>query len=434
MRGVVIFSLLCGVVATADVASADDGAQQKPSAVTVSSTSSDGRWQATFNEDTRFFSWRSTQGFPNTVTIPVLPATAPASGSQLYVPVGLQLVGRPNDDFKVELTTRSGYIWSRQYTPGASGEVSTPTDTSFTGKVTYYGFAGWQPFAALSVNAPTGKTVLLGNSAFARMDPDIVDTPTFGEGWNIGPSVGVNIPLANTLLLSLGVGYTYRGPYNREGAIDPVTQAQGTTRIDPGDQITPTMTIVYSDGKLTLLGSASYVMETVTRLDGAPFYRTGANLLVNFGASYNWTNSLSTTLTGLFSHTARNKVAILGVPDLVTEAFDSNSNLYKGVLDITYKMGDLSIGPTGSYLYRDRNGWSSTDFQFLPAKTKWTAGVVAGYAVNKQVSFNARAEHFWILESDNPGKLAMDTFIPGSAVPVISTSAWLFTLGGLVTF
>jgi hypothetical protein len=33
----------------------------------------------------------------------------------------------------------------------------------------------------------------------------------------------VNIPLTDDLLVSAGGGYTYRGPYNREGAIDPVT-------------------------------------------------------------------------------------------------------------------------------------------------------------------------------------------------------------------
>lgn len=431
MRGLI--AGLCLSAAAAWPAVAADAAMPTKTPA-AAATSSDGVWQATFNEDTRYFSWRSTRGYPNSVTAPALPPTQPGSGWQLYAPVGLELVGRPNDDFKVELLTRSGYVWSHQSTPGASGEVSTATDTSFTSKVTYLALDGLQPFLSLSINVPTGTTALRGNLAFARMDADIVDLATFGEGWNVGPAVGVKVALAENLLMVFGAGYTYRGPYNREGAIDPATLLQGTTRIDPGDQITPNVTIGYQVGKLQLQGSASYVLETVTRLDGAPFYQAGDRILTNLAAAYEFTDSLSATFTGLFSHSGRNKVAMLGLPDLAVEGFNSNSNLYRAILDITYKIGDLSIGPTGGFLHRDQNAWSSTAFQFLPAKTRWSAGGVAGYAVSQAITLNARVEHMWIKEADNPQKMADDLIIPNTAVPAISSTGWLVSLGGLAKF
>ena len=431
MRGPIV-GLVLSAAAVSPAAAADAATPTKAPAATA--TSSDSVWEATFNEETRYFSWHSTRGYPNTVTAPALPPTQPGSGWQLYVPVGLELVGRPNDDFKVELLTRSGYVRARQSTPGASGEVSTATDTSFTSKVTYLALDGVQPFMSLSVNVPTGRTVLLGNAAFARMDSDLVDIATFGEGWNIGPTVGVKVAPAENLLMIFGAGYTYRGPYDREGAIDPATLIQGTTRINPGDQITPNVTIGYQVGKLQLQGSASYVLETVTRLDGAPFYQAGDRMLANFAAGYDFTDSLSASFTGLFSHSGRNKVAMLGLSDLAVEGFNSNSNVFKAIIDITYKTGKLALGPTGGFLHRDHNAWSSTAFQFLPAKTRWSAGGVAGYAVSDAVTLNARVEHIWIGEADNPQKIAEDLLIPNTAVPAISSTGWLVSLGGVAKF
>jgi opacity protein-like surface antigen len=431
-RAIVGLALAMG--ASSPALAADAAMPTKAPKVVATASSNDGSWQITYDEDTRYLSWQSTRGYPNTVTSPPLPPTMPGSGTQVYTPVGLGIVGRPNDDFKVELLTRSGYVWSRQSTPGATGEVSTTTDTSVTGKVSYLGLTGAQPFLSVAVNAPTGKTVLLGNSAFARLDPDLVDLPTFGEGWNVGPTVGIMVALGDSALMSVGLGYTHRGAYDREGAIDPVTFLQGTTRIGPGSQLTPNVTVGYHNNNFLIQSSLSYVIETVTQLDGADFYRSGDRYLAALSTSYGWTESLTSTLTGQFAHSRPNKVAILGLPDLVSEAFDSNSSVYKAVLDLTYKQGDLAIGPTGSFMYRDHNAWSSTAFQFLPAKTRWSAGAAAGYAVTKQLTLTARAERLWTHEAENGQKLAEDMVIPNSAVPAISSTGWLLSLGGKAQF
>ena len=57
--------------------------------------------------------------------------------------------------------------------------------------------------------------MLSGTETFARMDPDLVDLSTFGEGWNFGPTIGFNVPITQTLILSAGVGHTWRGLYDR---------------------------------------------------------------------------------------------------------------------------------------------------------------------------------------------------------------------------
>jgi hypothetical protein len=98
-------------------------------------------------------------------------------------------------------------------------------------------------------------------------------------------------------------------------------------------------------------------------------------------------------------------------------------------------VGDLQIGPTGSVLYRDRNGYNSATLQFVPQKTRWSAGVLAQYAPSPNVTLNARVEGVWIHENENPaingGKLdgLIGLFLPAATVPSISGSGWQTSIG-----
>ncbi len=130
----------------------------------------------------------------------------------------MQLTGKPVNDLSVDFVVRGGWVKAAQTTTGLAGEVATSTDTAVSFNTTYLGWQGLQPFIALSANLPTGKSALFGTSVNARMDPDLVEISTFGEGYNFGPSFGLNVPIAGSLLFTTSVGYTYRGPFNRESA------------------------------------------------------------------------------------------------------------------------------------------------------------------------------------------------------------------------
>ena len=79
------------------------------------------------------------------------------------------------------------------------------------------------------------------------MDPDLVDISTFGEGLNIGPTVGVNIPLTEAWLLTMSAGYTPRGAYDMEGPLTPPGggAAPQSVNIQPGDALTVTAVLGY---------------------------------------------------------------------------------------------------------------------------------------------------------------------------------------------
>lgn len=392
-----------------------------PVKATATGQSADKVWTTTVNVDARYTSWRSNFGYPT--FFPPFPGGSGA-GSQFYMPFGFQTVGAPSSDWRFDFAVRSGYVESRQTTAGFSGSVSTLTDTALSGTVTYTGIAGVVPFLSLNINAPTGTAALYGNARFARMDPDLVDIPTYGEGWNIGPTVGVNIPITQSLLLTASVGHTQRNRFTKEGPIDAVTLAQSSVRFDPGDVTTYNIGVSYGEGPLAVQTSVAYATETTTVQDGVPQYRAGNRVTISGIVGYAWSAAWRSSLSGYWSYSDPNEVLSPISNTLIAEAFNSNNRVYRINFDTTWTQGPFSIGPTASYLNRDHNAYSPVTFQFIPAKDRYSLGVVGGYAVGATAALNARIERIWANERANPSY----------GVPAVKSDAWLIAAGGALQF
>ena len=79
--------------------------------------------------------------------------------------------------------------------------------------------------------------------------------------------------------------------------------------------------------------------------------------------------------------------------------------------------------------------------QFVPAKTRWSAGVLARMRAGDRMTLNARAEHVWTKQNEDPAPgdarasaLAGGTLIAGTSVPVISSRGWQFAFGANVQY
>ncbi|MDC7786800.1 hypothetical protein PQJ75_19910 [Rhodoplanes sp. TEM] len=299
-----------------------------------------------------------------------------------------------------------------------------------------------QPFVSLAVNIPTGQSALFGTAANTRMDPDLVALSSYGEGWNIGPTLGANVPLGEHLVFTASVGVTRRGKFDRESPLTPADPSlppaatQSATTLDPGDVGTVTAALAWRDPRwsASLLGSISEETETVQ--NGVTLYRAGRRYLVAATLGHVWQGGFgATTVTAAFAHALRNEVLFLGASALVTEPASTNSDVYRIGLQHLVPVGPLWLGPTGSFLYRDDNSYDSVTLQFVPAKQRWTAGGIAYLAASDSVTINARMEHVWVHENARDaldGKvfsvLAND-FVAGSAVPVVSSRGWQIALG-----
>jgi hypothetical protein len=423
-----LFTASLSAACAADVPSA-------PSAVVASN------WTMTTATEARFFSWTATRGNPAGVQTP-----SNGSGAEFYMPYAVQVVGRPHDDVKVEILGRGGWVWARQSTAGLTGEVATSTDTVASATVTYLGIAGFQPFVSLNFNIPTGRSELFGSAANARMDPDLVDIATFGEGLNVGPTVGASLPINNEVTLTGSLGYTWRGSYKRENSLNatiftPPTTGQFESNVNPGDVFTAYASVGYKSGAVAALMTGSFSSETSTVQDGAPLYQAGNRFLATAMLAYTWSNSSVTTLNVSGSHSERNKVLFLGASSLITEAMNTNSNLFRIGIQHLIPIDKFAVGPTASFLYRDRNGYDAETLQFVPEKERWAAGAIARYAPDDHVTFNARVEFVWTHEGDRPNapggllfsELA-NAFVAGSSVPTISSTGIQGAIGANVKF
>jgi hypothetical protein len=401
------------------------------------------RWNATFASDVRFFSWRNNFAPP-----PDAPPGAKGKGSELYIPYALEIAGKPTDLFQVEIVGRGGWVKANQSTPGKSGEVAMSTDTVASATIAYLGWNGIQPFVAVQTNLPTGRSALFGTAANARMDPDLVEISTFGEGFNIGPTVGFAFPISNSLVLTTSAGYTWRGPFLREAlltATPPIIQVP--TDLNPGNNLTITGSATFKAGELSGRLTGSFSKETATEQNGTQILRAGNRYLLTGTWAYAWPETPGekplgaktwgvTTLTASVAHAGRNDILIAGASALTQELANSNSNVFRVGLEHLFPVGQFAAaGPTGSVLHRDRNGYDSATLQFVPRKLRWSAGLVARYAPSDTVTFNARFEGVWTHEDENPAfddfkfSVTANDFVPAFAVPVVSGAAFQAAVG-----
>ena len=372
-------------------------------------------WELSYNQEVRYFSWRGDRGYPAAGII----STAPGSGSQIYSPATLGLTGILSDVLKFELVGRGGYVTSKQTTPGATGSVSTFTDTVAASTWTYYGIPGIQPFLSLNVNLPTGTPVLLGTDTFGRMDPDLVDIATFGEGLNFGATFGTNIAVTENIVFSAGVGHTWRGDYYRE----MVAGLPGTVelRVSPANVTTVNAALGFRNGPLTVQLSAAYSHEGTTSFAGVPSFQLGDRYMVSSSTNYAWSEASVSSMVASWSYAQKNKNSIPPSP-LLLEMFNSNSNVYRVRLEHAFIHGNWSAGPVGSWLWRDENAYVPAAGQFVPAKTRWSAGGNLRYTAGTNALLYVSAEHVWIEENARP-------FPAPTAVPDANYTGWAL-LGG----
>ena len=371
-------------------------------------------WDWTYASNPQFASWGASRGWPN-----VVPGTA--RGFQFYAPVGISGTNTsisPNWTFDV--SAHGGYVYGSQNVGGFSGWVSTATDTTMGATATYTGFNGWQPFFTLLTNLPTGELQLVGNHSWGSQDPDLVPIAVYGEGFNVGPTVGVTIPINAELAVVVSSGYTTRGRYWKENFyVVPSSTTAPALDIKPGDVWTQSATVVWAHDRLTLQATGAFAMETANYVNNAIAYRNGSRSTLSSTANYEWNARWTTAVSGYFTHISKNDIPSIFVPGLlVEEPFNSNNNIFKISVaqpyNTDYGNGTLSLGPLGGFFYRARNSWDPSFGFFVPAKTIYSFGGSAAYTPNAPYTLSATLQKMWFNQDAQP--------VPG--VPRFSGDGW----------
>jgi hypothetical protein len=387
-------------------------------------------WTITFNDQMQYVSWTGSRGWPNTLAFS-------GHGAEFYNPLGVEITGSSIRNWSFDFVVRGGYVWASQTVGPFSGSVSTPTDSTFSGTATYTGFNGFQPYVTLMTNVPTGEATLTNTATFARMDPDLVPVPTFGEGFNVGPTLGVTVPVSSELTMVVNGGYTHRGHYDKEGGFDPLTMTTvGIQPTSPSDVWTTAGNVTWVHQRLTMTGSVSEAWETINYVGGVPVYRAGPRTTVAGSVGYMWDDHWTTSADGYFVHSDKNDIPnpLTGLPPLAAEMFDSNNDIFRINASQTYKTpfynGTLNVGPVASFMDRNHNSWDPGTAQFVPAKTRESVGGTATFVVNSKLNFNARVEHVWIHENETPAVIGF----PATLVPIVNGQGWALSAAMTATY
>lgn len=381
----------------------------------------------TGNPEGRYINWQTKSARTGDVL---------STGHQFYLPFASCASLGIADIGKLSVVARSGYVATQamigeivapdglQY--GDIGRYSGLTDTSVTGTVVLLPISGIQPFASLGTNIPTGRTVLTLGERTTLTDSDIVQIPTYGQGTNVAPTVGANIPIWSNVVLSGSIGWVRRGEFQRANITRELKRAE--VRIDPSDAVTYTGSIGFDQGPVSISFTASQTRVDEAKLENVLLFRSGVTMQYATSIGFAASPMLEFNFEASHARTRRNSVRpVLGLDPnmaLTSEVNNSNSTVWRVTFGPTIQPIDgLKLSPTVSLLRRDQNDWSDTDGRFVPAKSMRTFGFAADYAFNGHASIKGSVERSSITEAEHP-----------NVADELDSKIWMYTLGGTVKF
>lgn len=344
-------------------------------------------WESSVTTGAKYTSWRRTKGDPAGMT---------QKGSQWTAPLDFEIKGRPVNDWAFAFEGKTAYYDSHRSLLGGmlKGSHSGITDTLVKGRAAYLGY-GVVPFYELGFNLPTGDSSLLGNAKFSRMDPDLVDLPSYGEGFNVIQTAGVVVPVSFFSSLTAGVGHTYRGTYNKEDFADD------SFKVDPGNVFRALLAYNYKRDALAFGLTGNYAYETEMRLNGAKVFQSGDRYGLNGDVSYSWVPGSTSSIGAGYSYTSTDDVAVGGA--LAKEPFNTNGPSFVASLGHAEALSDaLTLGGRLGYMRRYENEWSQAVADFLPARTKHSFGMDLTYRPSETVSASLTPQIFRMKDEDRP--------------------------------
>ena len=353
---------------------------------------------ATATQDFRFTSWSGTRGSN-------IFAPQSGKGSQIYVPslAGL-VVEWP--EAKWEVAAKTGYVWSSHRTPGQEASYNGPVDSQASLLVTL-GTSYLRPVLGVAVNIPTGESVLSGQRRLTRMDPDLVELGTYGEGFNITPSLGVTFAPSANFIVTPSIGYSWRGEFDRESFVPATGLFTGRHTIDPGDVLTASVSATAKVGTWIIQGSAGYTAELEVYRDGVAIGKKGDGAIANVAALYPVSDKVNVLLNGSWGYFGKNDVP--GSNGLVAELRNSNSHVFIGAIQPTYDLTDrLRIGFNYSFSYRNNNYYDIFQELYVPARTKHSVGPVLDYVIAPNATLSLAVSRFWVVQDTGPSLVTQE--------------------------
>ena len=308
------------------------------------------------------------------------------NASQIYMPVKIE-----GSHKEYSATLLAGYAnTSVDLSDGTSQSLSNILDTKLNLSYEIIGKLPVNVLIGLDFNLPTGKTDFTQEELVLIMDPDLISINTFGEGFNINPTVTV-VKKWGDLEAGAGIGYVWRGKYDF---------SEDLSNYDPGNIINASAEIRYyflSDWDARVFGYyAHYGKDTD---DGADFAQEGDHYLLGAAVKYDQIEWIAgATVRGVFRNKSKFQESAGG---LFTEDNNSQGIEWIGDLYFTYNLDDnTALQSSLQGLYIGENDYSSDSPRFIGSRKKVTLGVGATREFDQEVKGGLHIKGFIIDDAE----------------------------------
>ncbi len=285
-------------------------------------------------------------------------------GYQFYIPIKFTLM---ENNFTFDIL--SGYCYT-VYNPADDPTESMGDVLDTKINLGYELIDRWpvDVLFGLDFNLPTGRTKLSLKELSLIMDPDLVSIISFGEGFNINPTINIAKDLGN-LTVGVGFGYLMRGEYDYASTIKDY---------DPGDIYNLTGEIQYQfSPSLSWYLFGQYTYYEMDKVQDESYYQEGKLFLAGTGLSLlEQTWEFYANLQAVFRGKSRYNFGPLGIKK---EDHSGYGNEWVGTLGAKYYLpSNRYIGSTLEILYIDKNDYPKNSPFYLGAREKVALTLTAG--------------------------------------------------------
>lgn len=319
--------------------------------------------------------------------------TPKSSGYEITVPLG---IAYKHERFSLSL--ESAYSSANaDWADGTEASLSSCTDTLIS--ATYsHAFSG-DPYvimAGVDLNLPSGRATLdeIERRSEAGESNDLFEVDEFGNGLNIGPSIGM-LREFDTINLAIHTAYIFNGEY------DPTSDISDDT-LDPGDQAFILGAIDWQTAPWLQFGSfISYSYFTPDKNNNKESFREGQRAVIG-GHGQIIHAPLSLTLSLQYSLQDKNEVLI---DDRVQqEPENSNGKNFFGLTAITYAFSqELSLRAQADVRYYGESQFKDelTGLPFSGKRVRYAFGPGFHYRLRKDLACHGLFKLFTMSQDAN---------------------------------
>ena len=243
----------------------------------------------------------------------------------------------------------------------------------------------------LDFNLPTGRTKLSDEDLYLMMDPDLVSITSFGEGFNVNPTISLSKEWGDWML-GVGLGYIYRGEYDYGHSFHDY---------DPGDIYTITTQIMYFfQESWRFRAFTNFSIYETDELDNDDFYEEGDYFQWGLAAmyyrpEYDVELSVQNVLRG------KSEFSETGTGHISKESDNSHGDEWITSLRANYRPNDLTAFKFFvTYLYIDENDYPESSIYYIGKREKISFGASVVKMIIPHLSGELGAKGFFMQDDE----------------------------------